>query len=82
MMNSDFVAERAQNLAKQVESLEPAARVQSLYLRVLNRPAEPREIDAGLSYIEGFQKRGKSAADAWASFGRVLLASNEYMYLD
>ena len=85
MMNSDFVSERAQNLAKQIlnnQSLDPAGRVRTLYLRILNRQATPGETDGGLSYVEGFQKRGASVADAWMSFGRILLASNEYIYLD
>ena len=81
-MNSDFVTERAQNLAKQMLDLDQAGRVRALYLRVLNRQATPQEIDSGLSYVEGFQKRGITLPDAWASFSRILLASNEYIYLD
>ncbi len=49
MMNSDFVTERAQNLTKQMlnnPSLDQAGRIRSLYLRVLNRPATPQEIDS------------------------------------
>jgi hypothetical protein len=85
MMNSQFVTERAQNLAKQAlddASLDSAGRVRALYQRILNREATPLEIDTGLSYMEGFQKRGASLEDAWTSFSRVLLASNEYIYLD
>jgi Protein of unknown function (DUF1553) len=85
MMNSDFVTERAQNLTKQIldnPSLDQAGRVRTLYLRVLNRQATPQETDGALSYVEGFQKRGTSLVDAWTSFGRILLASNEYIYLD
>jgi cytochrome c553 len=85
MMNSDFVTGRAQNLAKQLldnPSLDQAGRARSLYLRILNRQATPLEIDTGLSYIDGFQKRGTSLLEAWTSFSRILLASNEYIYLD
>ena len=85
MMNSQFVTERAQNLAKQTlhnVSLDPAGRVRALYQLILNRQATPLEIDSGLSYMDGFQKRGASLQDAWTSFSRVLLASNEYIYLD
>ena len=85
MMNSQFVTERAQNLAKQTlddASLDFAGRVRALYQRILNRQATPIEIDTGLSYMEGFQKRGASLEDAWISFSRILLASNEYIYLD
>ena len=84
-MNSQFVAERAQNLAKQIldnASLDSAGRVRALYQKILNRQAMPLEIDGSLSYIEGFQKRGASLQDAWTSFSRILLASNEYIYVD
>jgi len=85
MMNSDFVTERAQNVTKQVQdnlTVDAAGRVRALYLRVLNRPATAQEVDGALSYLETVQKRGSTAADAWTSFGRILLASNEYIYLD
>jgi hypothetical protein len=85
MMNSDFVAERAGNLAKQAledHGLDASGRVRKLYLRVLDRQATGGEIDGALSYVEGFQKRGGNTRDAWASFCRILLSSNEYIYLD
>jgi hypothetical protein len=97
VMNSDFVTERARNLTRQIfdnpspdqsgdqagdRAGDQAARIRDLYLRVLNRPATAQEIDGALSYVNGIQKRGISLADAWTSFGRILLASNEYIYLD
>ena len=85
VMNSDFVTERAQNLAAQEldnPALDQTARLRDLYLRILNRPATGQEVDSALSYIDGFQKRGIALRDAWTSFGRILLASNEYIYLD
>ncbi|MGH9658631.1 MAG: DUF1549 and DUF1553 domain-containing protein, partial [Bryobacteraceae bacterium] len=81
MMNSEFVLQRARNLVALVESDAPADRVRRLYLRVLNRAVGAGEVDAGLSYVAGFSRR-KTGNDAWISFARVLLASNEYMYLD
>jgi hypothetical protein len=87
MMNSDFVAERARNLARQSleDSAQPAARVRWLYLRILNRPAAPVDVDAAISYLDGFRKR-RSGEDAetlaWASLARILMGSNEYLYLD
>ena len=77
--------ERAQNLAKQIlnnQLLDRSGRARSLYLRILNRQATAQEVDRGLSYVDGFQKRGIGLVDAWTSFGRILLASNEYIYLD
>ena len=85
MMNSDFVAERAQNVTRELlenPTLDASGRVRTLYLKILNRQATAQEVDSSLSYIDTFQKRGSVAADAWTSLGRILLASNEYIYLD
>lgn len=87
LMNSQFVAEQAEAAAVQSlagESLPVAERVNRLYLTILNRTATPAEIDNGLSYttrfVEKFPKT--QSADAWQSLARVLMASNEFMYVD
>jgi len=67
MMNSAFVQERAANLAKNITAEDKA------YLRVLGRPATDEEKQTARSYI------AKASA---ASFFRVLLASNEFIYVD
>lgn len=87
MMNSGFVAERSRNLADSVakQTSDPAARLRSLYVRVLNREPDPSEMDAGLTYIKGFQQKfaGKrTESDAWFSLSRILIGSNEFIYLD
>jgi cytochrome c553 len=88
MLNSEFVAERSQNLAASLledASLEPEARLEKAYLRILNRPPAAAESDAGLRYIARFQERfpGEGVErKAWQSFCRVLLASNEFIYVD
>ena len=71
MMNSAFVAERASNLAKQF-----GADVGAAYLRVLGRRASPEEERAAREYINAVGARGAE------SFFRVLLASNEFIYVD
>ena len=88
MMNSRFVADRAQNLARALlskEKLSDAGRLGKAYLRILNRGPKPEEIESGLSYIENFQKEYPDSIhilDGWQSFCRILMASNEFMYLD
>jgi len=86
MMNSDFVTERSRNLSSLLlKETDSSSRVRSLYLRILNREPEAAEIDNALSYISGFQSKfgGKrTEADAWFSLSRVLIASNEFIYLD
>ena len=54
MMNSPFVIDRARALVTLPKYHEPNAyeeEVQSLYRRVLGRPAEPREVDAALRFV-------------------------------
>ena len=86
LMNSDFIVERARNLATQTAATtNPSERVKILYLRILGREANAGELDTGLSYLNQFQLKfaGKrTEADAWLSLSRILLASNEYIYLD
>jgi hypothetical protein len=88
MMNSDFVTERASNLARQVlddSSLATAERVRRLYVRILNRQATAQEVDSGLSYVSSLEKRlgpERKPADAWMSLSRILIASNEYIFVD
>ncbi len=87
MMNSDFVAQRSKHLAAQVSKPEfdGAARVRSLYLRVVNREPQPGEVDNALSYVTGFAKKfgaKRTAADAWFSLARILIASNEFIYVE
>ena len=87
MMNSEFLTERSRNLASSLltqKDWSRAQRLQRVYLRVLNRHSTADEVEAGLGYIEGFQKRFGSSIqelNAWQSFCRILMASNEFIYL-
>ena len=88
MMNSRFVAGRSRNLATALlseENLSAAGRLEKAYLRILNRGPKPEEVKSGLSYIENFQKEYPGSIhtlDGWQSFCRILMASNEFIYLD
>ncbi|MBI1786788.1 MAG: hypothetical protein HYR60_04440, partial [Acidobacteria bacterium] len=78
-----FVADRARGLAQSLLSNpDPASRVAAAYLRVLNRPPAAGEVDAALTYVDRFNKRFSNDAVAWQSLARVLLASNEFFYVD
>ncbi|MBC8166560.1 MAG: DUF1553 domain-containing protein, partial [Bryobacteraceae bacterium] len=86
MMNSTFIAERAKTLAKQVaKETDGTARVRDLYLCVLNRAPDTAELDAALSYLDSVQKKfseKRTESEAWFSLARVLIGSNEFIYLD
>jgi cytochrome c553 len=88
MLNSTFLTERSKNLAAAWTSNEPrrlAERVRKAYLQILNREATPEEIDAALTYVDGFKRRfsqNGSGLEAWQSLARALLASNDFVYVD
>ncbi len=87
-LNSEFLTDRSASLAKTLlsdASLNDSARVESLYRRVLNRQAEKSELDQALKYIAAFKQKasGENAdAKAWQSLCRVLMASNDFLYVD
>ena len=82
MMNSEFVFARA-DAVTQTLSGDGKARLEDLYLRILDRKPSGEEVDAALTYMERYkQKFHADDAAAWRSFCHVLFASNEFLYLD
>jgi hypothetical protein len=71
MMNSAFVNDRSAELAKQL-----TGHVDLLYQRILDRLPTPAERDDALGYIQKTGDRG------WQSLARILLSSNEFIYVD
>jgi cytochrome c553 len=85
MMNSEFVAERARNLAQQLMTKDDAAaRVRDAFLRTLNRAPGGAEVDDALTYISSVRDKFSDfdELDAWQSYCRILMASNEFIYVD
>ena len=87
MMNSEFVASRAGNLAEQLLA-DPAwtetERARRAYMAVLTREPDAGEIDTALSYVGNYTARfdGSTSQEAWQSYCRILLASNDFIYVD
>jgi len=87
MMNSEFVAERSTELASRLlaRSAGQSDRLHAAHLAILNRPPRADELEEGSSYIERFQRRFRgpyAERQAWASWSRVLIASNSFIYVD
>ena len=85
MMNSEFIDQRAHTLAEQLlASSGDRLRMQQAYLRILNREPTAQEIDSGLTYIHSFEQKFSSPGrvDAWQSLCRILIGSNEFLYLN
>jgi hypothetical protein len=87
-LNSDFLNERAQNVAKSLldrKELSDSARIEAAYTRILNRNPSEDETDQALNYIAGFKQKftgEKADQKAWQSLCRVLMSSNDFMYVD
>ena len=69
MMNSKFVEDRSSALAKEL-----GGHVDLLYQRILDRLPTAAEKDDALGYVQ--------KASGWQSLARILLSSNEFIYVD
>jgi hypothetical protein len=80
MMNSQFVAGRAANLAGRAKQWPggPDEKMQRVWRQVLGRDAAAAELAAGRDFLAGFP----GGADlAWTSYCRSLIASNDFLYV-
>jgi hypothetical protein len=88
LMNSSFVKTRSEGFAKRLlddAALTDAQRVERAYLMALTRNPVAGELDSALSYIANLERRlntPEGHAKAWQSFCHVLLATNEFIYLE
>ena len=85
MMNSKLVERQASALARTLLSTEKAdsRRMDATYIAILGRGPKPREVDAGLTYIQDLRRKWRDIDEqtAWQSFCHALLASNEFVYV-
>ena len=87
-MNSDFVRERARAMAGHL--LQPDAgrdsdRIAIAFRVALGRAPVQREVAETLQYIAAYPGAGETAAgrvQRWQSLCRLLLASNEFNYVN
>ena len=84
MMNSKFIRERSQDLAKKLlsePSADDRARIADAFLAIYGRRPTADESAELLLYVENTKKKS-TQAQAWQSFCRILISSNEFIYLD
>jgi hypothetical protein len=92
LLNNPFVQEQARGLAHRLlgASIDPRERIVLGSELAWGRLPTTDETDAAARYIERFaaqsSKLGASQREAeleaWASFGKLLLSSNEFLYID
>ena len=87
-LNSEFLFDRSVAITKSLladKTVDDQTRVASLYLRILNRQATKEESGAALQYLSSFKQRfagENSEHRAWQSLVRILISSNEFVYVD
>ncbi len=92
LMNDPFAHEQAAAWAKRLEavSVGDAARIDRAYREAFARPATRREVALGEQFLDACRSAladaGVPAEDraraAWASYARVLMSSNEFVFMD
>ncbi|MGH9766113.1 MAG: PSD1 and planctomycete cytochrome C domain-containing protein [Blastocatellia bacterium] len=87
-LNSEFLNERARSVAKSLldqKEMNDAARIETAYARILNRRPGKDEVDQASNYVAGFKQKfvgEKADQKAWQSLCRVLMSSNDFVYVD
>jgi len=89
MMNSEVMNEQSWQLARRVitEQTDPAARIRALFALALGRAPRDTEIPRLLDFIDRYPRvptEGDQAGEtvAWQALCRVILSSNEFLYIE
>ncbi len=84
-MNDPFVHARSASLAERLLRLPDGARLDRAARLLYGRPPTPREAEVAARFLASYAADGPSAErqrTAWAAWLRVLLSSNEFVYVD
>ena len=85
MMNSDLMESASRGLAarvlREIPSGDPA-RVTLAHELAFSRPPEPDEERIWLSFLDRYEAATGDRTSAWNGLCRVLLASNEFLYIE
>jgi hypothetical protein len=95
MMNGEAVGRRSRELARNLleGNTTDDQRITLAYQQTLARTPTSEELRESLGYVERYRNKSLAGAqasgavttpslDAWQSFCRVLLSSNEFIYVD
>jgi hypothetical protein len=87
-LNDPFFHEQAARLAGRLPAGTPEERVTALYRLVLQRPPSSQDRDFCAAFLTRYEAAlpaappAEKATAAWEALTRVLLAGNEFLYLD
>ncbi len=90
MMNSDLMEEQSARLARRIvagQPGDPEVRLQELYRLALGRRPAEAEVARALAFVDRYDtpsSKNDEAAQhaAWQALCRVILSSNEFLYVD
>jgi hypothetical protein len=88
MMNSKFIADRSRELARKLAAADAddRRRLADAYLWMLDRKPTEQEAQDMLNYMHAYQAKAARSANlqwsAWQSLCRILISSNEFIYVD
>jgi len=85
MLNSPFAMEMAKQLVARVDASgasEPATKVTRLYQDVFARSATAEEISLAMEFVKAESAQAPGTMSPWEKLAQVLLASNEFMFVD
>jgi hypothetical protein len=82
-LNDPFVHARSKGLAGRLLKLaDDRARLDRAARLLYGRAPRPREADTAARFLAAYAVEKADAATAWAAWVRVMLGSNEFVYLD
>ena len=90
LMNSPFALEAARHLMlrKEISSAgEPEKKIREIYRVLYSREPSADEIAMGLQFVADEKQKGpampaRGALTPWEKYAQVLLASNEFVFVD
>ncbi|QDT90290.1 DUF1553 domain-containing protein [Gimesia algae] len=93
MMNSKFIMQNTEDFAESIlheTHLEGPAKVNRIYERVFGRPATEKETTQALAYLNLYRRElaalelpaDQKELRTWQSLCRVLISSNEFLFVD
>jgi mono/diheme cytochrome c family protein len=82
VLNSEFMVRNAKALAASLEGADAddAGRIRLAFLRLYGRPVTDRELSLGLAFLSSPADEEKLSR--WEQYAQVLLAANEFLYVD
>src|SRR5262249_12966146 len=85
MMNGELMQKETARLAEallKLTQLDDAGRLRLVYEGAYSRPPKEKEAQRALDFLKRYQSAGASRQQAWQGLCRVLLSSNEFVYIE